>query len=125
MDRYKSLYRVSENEGISIAELLILDLVRMKTPLPPLEMSRFAVAANAHRPELLCNQPAFEAAIETLVQNRCLRLLAKSDLRLPLPSWSAFVGEVPPPPAGVLDFTQRGHDIAHRAVAEIVAMRSQ
>jgi hypothetical protein len=65
MDWYKSLSRLSEIEGISIAELLILDLVRMKTPLPPSEMSRFAVAANAHRPELQCNQPAFEAAIES------------------------------------------------------------
>ncbi|HVX12911.1 MAG TPA: hypothetical protein VHC22_17140 [Pirellulales bacterium] len=97
----------------------------MKTPLPPSEMSRFAVVANAHRPELECTQAAFEAAIETLVQARRLRLLATSDLRMPLPRWSAFAGDSPPPPVGVLDFTQRGHDVAHRAVAEIVAMRSK
>lgn len=119
MDWYQSLCSVTDAYGISMAEFLVLDLVRMKVPLAPSEMARFAVTSYSHRPEVKCGRPSYEAAVENCLDNRQLRVLSKPDLRTPLPSWSAFARDSTPPPHGVLDFTERGYHLAHRAAADM------
>lgn len=125
MDWYKTLCSVADSAGISVAEFLILDLVRMKVALTPPQMSCFAVTAFVHQPAVKCSQPAFEAAIETCIQNRHLRLLFRAELKMPLASWSAFANSAPSPPASVLDFTEHGRYLADQLAAKMVATRSK
>jgi hypothetical protein len=124
-DYYEAICRACGRHSRSVAEFLVLGAVRMKVPLAPMPMAFFLVKEFSHRDELQCSYSAFEAAIETCLRDRLLRLLTKSDLRLPLPHWSAFADStVPLPVPGVLDLTQRGRDLEQRMADDFMRYRA-
>jgi hypothetical protein len=97
------VYRVISPLGVSLAEFIVLDEVRLRVPLPPKDMTRFCVKEVSHLPEVKFTAEDFAMAITSCVRKGWLES---------------------PSPQSSLRFTTEGEDLMNRIVGDIRRSRT-
>jgi len=109
-DKYKRAEEaIFTKHGVSKAEAVVLDKVRLKIPLPPVELSRFIVGYLESFPEYRFTAEQCENAIHSLVDKGLLHVLAFADAVSPAPPYSTWDDDEIDGLEGKLDFTPAGY----------------
>jgi hypothetical protein len=121
------VHNIIDRYGVSVAEFIVLDEVRLRIPLVAHEFARFTISG-CEGLDVDFNASDYEAAIDSCVQKGWLRILTVEDLEnltdvgttytFPHLSYRAYT-------EGSVDFTVAGYELTRSIVDELFASRRE
>lgn len=106
----------AQSLGVFEPELIILEMVRLRIPLPPDRLAPWAIKEFDHL-DLPYTRCDMEIAIDSCLDKGWLRMLTARQVRREPPRYSTYK-RYAPTSAGLLDFTEYGHCLVRRVFGE-------
>jgi hypothetical protein len=110
-DFHRAKNEILARHGISNAEWVVLDKLRLQIPLRPKELAPYIVSYMEGFPEYQFTAKQYLDAMNSLVEKGLLYVLGFADAICPAPPYSAWDDELIDGFEGGLDFTPSGFDV--------------